>query len=152
MITNIVIRRILYSDAKLVSIIDRSAYEEKYWDSLSFLKRIKDVKYHGFVATINELVCGYVMYRYSNEVIVVTRLATDPILKRQGIGGSLLNKVEEKLDNKYKQILLVIRDTNLSAHLFLKNQNYKALEVKRKFFNDSDIKDGYVFSYIIEEK
>jgi N-acetylglutamate synthase-like GNAT family acetyltransferase len=96
----------------------------------------------GKVATINDVIAGYVIYNYEEDEIVIDRLVVDPWHQQKGIGGQLL----ERCINKEAQISRTIiwaYDDNLVSHLFLKNKGFVAIEVKK---NVTDSKDIYVFS------
>ena len=150
MIPNVAIRRLKTDDAKMVAVIDKIAYSERYWSEKKWRLKIEDnSNYFGYVATIQNIVCGYVIYGYWKSNLVIIKLAVEPLLRRQGIGSLLLKEVQNKFTRfNIPKILIVVRDNKLDSHLFLKSQTYKAVEVRRNFFSDLDgAKDGYIFEF-----
>ena len=53
--------------------------------------------------------------------------------------------------NKRKEIHIVLRETNLEAQLFFKSQKFKAIEVLRHNFEDTQ-EDGYLMRLALTQK
>lgn len=87
----------------------------------------------GMVAEDNRSgkVMGHIIYELLKDQIVVLRLAVHPNYQRKGIGRLMLETVERKLTpDKRRRICLMVSDSLLPVHLFLKAVGYKATSVQ----------------------
>lgn len=133
--------------------IDREAYPDKFWTKKNFEKYFDKDDFFTYVAVSNAIISGYILCGQTNNSIVIAKMGVDRLLRRERIGSRLLYKVHKKLNREVNSIYTITRDTNLPAHLFLKNQGYQAVKIKWGFFKDLDdsIKDGYLFKYSLED-
>jgi ribosomal protein S18 acetylase RimI-like enzyme len=81
----------------------------------------------------------------------VINLVVDPEHRRSGVGSTMLRYLKDIVAEKVK---FVIRESNTSAHYFMKANSFKALKVRRSYFMDQhsmdgpeEYEDGYVFAY-----
>lgn len=123
------------------------------WTEDDFLNVLRERNVVGMVAEEgngSEAVVGYMIYELLPDSIFLTVLAVDPAHRRQGVGAMLLRKLASKLTgHKRTQIHVVVRESNLQAHLFFRAMGYRATNVLRGYYNgDGDTgEDAYGFSY-----
>ena len=87
------------------------------------------------------------IYGLEKKKIRILNLAVDPEFRRQGVGTFMAKKLINKLSpEKRKDIITIVRETNLPAQLFFKNQRFRATEILRNHYERSD-EDGYVMVY-----
>ena len=99
----------------------------------------------------NEII-GFMVYELRKGKINLVSLAVDPNLRREGIGSIMIHKLKSKLsENRRKEIIFNIRESNLEGQLFLKNQGFKATgKIYRRDYEETE-EDVYHMSYKINE-
>ena len=98
----------------------------------------------------NEIL-GFMVYELRKGKINLANLAVDPDFRREGIGSIMMHKLKSKLSkNRRKEIIFNIRESNSGGQLFLKNQEFKAIGIYRKYYEDIE-EDAYHMSYKINE-
>lgn len=131
---------------------------ERIWSLNDIVDRmLKDNEYGGFVVTDLKEPVGYVIYRRDRrrKRILVLSMVIHPDYRRMGLGALLLDKVKLKLtmpDERYRYVAWVVRESNLSGHLFLKSQGFQVVEIVKNHFVDhypdlTEREDGYAFVY-----
>jgi ribosomal-protein-alanine N-acetyltransferase len=112
----------------------------------------------GLVATLKDenknKIVGYVIYELQKQRFDLQRFAVHHKYRRKGIGKLLIEKIVKKPHssiNKRKEIHIVLRETNLEAQLFFKSQKFKAIEVLRQNFEDTQ-EDGYLMRLALTQK
>ena len=102
-----------------------------------------------YVVEHGDKVIGYLVYQCHKKYIDILSMAVGPDWRSRGVGRKLLEKMIAKLSpNGRTRIKLVVRETNLGCHLFLKALHFKASKVLRHYYEDSD-EDGFLFEYIL---
>jgi GNAT superfamily N-acetyltransferase len=67
--------------------------------------------------------------------------------RRQQIGSRLVHKLVGKLSGQRRtRVILEVRETNLAAQLFFRQQGFRAVSVLRDFYDDST-EDAYLMQY-----
>jgi ribosomal-protein-alanine N-acetyltransferase len=67
--------------------------------------------------------------------------------KRRGVGSQMLAKLTGKLSPQRRtRIVLEVRETNLSAQLFFRENGFRAVSVLKNFYADSP-EDAYLMQY-----
>ena len=73
-----------------------------------------------------------------------------PEYQRRGVGTSMVQKLISKLSHQRRnRILLEVRETNLSAQLFFREEGFRAISVLRDFYDDTT-EDAYLMQYLYE--
>ena len=71
--------------------------------------------------------------------------------RRFGVGHQMVAKLVGKLSSHRRtRITLTVRETNLIAQLFFRAEDFKATEVLRGYYEDTD-DDGYLMTYTYHE-
>lgn len=133
-----------------------AAYLESH-SSENFLKQediselmTKSHKMGGFVITEMSKPIGYTIYEESNSVLEIINLVVHQDYRRKGIATLLLDRLMSR--TRWNKMTVRVRESNLSAHLFLKEKGFLATNIERRYFQDyflSGLKyeDAYHFEY-----
>ncbi|TXH53882.1 MAG: N-acetyltransferase [Desulfurellales bacterium] len=92
-----------------------------------------------------EQIIGACVYSNLSDRTIIRHLMVHPKHQRQGIGTGLIKRMKSKLNSKRTRLEIALRDTDLSAHLFLKAQGFTADKIIKKAYENGS--DAYVFSY-----
>ena len=97
-------------------------------------------------------VLGFMIYELRKGKINLVRITVDPDLRSEGIGSIMMHKLKSKLsENRRKEIIFNIRESNLDGQLFLKNQGFKTTgKIYRRDYEETG-EDVYPMSYKINE-
>lgn len=146
--TNLHIRVALSRDIPECMSINRMCF----WEDAATEKELTDeLKLGGMVATrettTSEEVLGYLTYelrRYSIEIIDV---AVHPCEQRQGVARELIDNRKRALIDKRTRLLATVRESNLSAQLFLRSQGFRCFG--KTNWDENWDEDAYIFRYSI---
>ena len=70
-----------------------------------------------------------------------------PEFRRMGIGSQMIRKLIGKLSSQRRsRIMLEVRETNLAAQLFFRENGFRAVSVLREYYEDTP-EDAYVMQY-----
>src|SRR5262249_22554643 len=79
----------------------------------------------------------------------ILNFAVHPQHRRCHVGTQMVAKLISKLSSHRRtKITLEVRETNLSAQLFFRNQGFKAVRVLRAYYEDSG-EDAFLMQYAI---
>lgn len=94
----------------------------------------------GMVVEHRNRVLGYMIYGLTSSVIEVERLAVDPAFHRCGIGAEMANKLIRKIEAHTTRhtVSIHVRESNLRAQLFFRAMGFRAAEVIRDWFDDTN--------------
>lgn len=143
---NVHIRWMIRRDMPEVYEIDSSVFEFP-WAEEDFLRCLRQRNCIGMVAEFDEQIVGFMVYELHKDQIHVLNFATRVDSQRQGVGRQMVNKLTAKLSRQYrKQIVLEVRETNLSAQVFFGKCGFKATSILRDYYNET-CEDAYVMRY-----
>lgn len=151
--TNLKVRWALQSDLRRMIDIEKKCFDIP-WDTEDFKFALGQKNTIAMVLTKNDLVIGHVIYQLGLKDIIIVNMAISPKYQRQGYGRYLVKFVTDKLlltppsETKRERVSLMVSDTNLSAHLFLKAIGFKAVKVEVNGFGPNH--DGYHFVYSVD--
>ncbi|MFL5338649.1 MAG: ribosomal protein S18-alanine N-acetyltransferase [Gemmataceae bacterium] len=119
------------------------------WTEEDFLRCLRQRNCIGMVAEYNEKVVGFMIYELHKTKLHILNFAVHPDFRRLGIGGQMVSKLIGKLSSHRRtRITLAVRETNLSAQLFFRDQVFKAVKVLRGYYEDSG-EDAFLMQYRI---
>tara|TARA_R100001143_G_C3320417_1_gene114488 strand:+ start:31 stop:420 length:390 start_codon:yes stop_codon:yes gene_type:complete len=102
------------------------------------------------VAEHNHQIVGFMIYELHKSMIQVLNFAVAPEFRQQGIGRQMVQRVVDKLSQqRRREIALEVRETNLTAQLFFRKMDFRAVSVLRNYFEDAG-EDAYVLQYRLE--
>jgi len=130
--------------------IENKSFEFR-WSEEDFIACLRQRNCIGMIAEHNELIIGFIIYELNEDRLNVINLAVDPQWRRRGVGTAMINKLIGKLSHQRRnRILLEVRETNLNALLFLRNNGFRAINILKDHYDDSQ-EDAYLMQYRISE-
>ncbi len=140
------IRWMIRRDMPDVLRTERDSFEYS-WTEEDFLKCLRQRNCIGMVAEAEDRVVGFMIYELHKNKLNVLNFAVAPHYRRQGIGTQMISKLSAKLTtHRRSKVTLAVRESNLSAQLFFRNQEFKAVKVLKKFYEDSG-EDAFQMEY-----
>ena len=141
------VRWMIRRDYPMVLAIEHMSFPNP-WSEEEFTKHHCRRDTIGMVAEHHGLVIGYVIYELHKRRLTIKNIAVHPDARRCGVGSAIVERLVHKLDiARRNSIDLVVRDHNLSAHLFWKSNGFVATDYYREWFDDGQ--DGIRFEYRI---
>ena len=119
-----------------------------YWTEDDFLRVLRGRNTIGKVAEVGETIIGFLVYEIKKNGMDILNLAVHPNWRRKGIGSALVNDLKTKIRRR-PRMRIVLSDSNLDGHLFIKAMGFAAVEVLPGYFENGE--DGYKFVYRLEE-
>ena len=143
---NVHIRWMIRRDMNEVLEIEKSSFEFP-WSEKDFIRCLRQRNCIGMVAEFDERVVGFMIYELHKNQLHVLNFAVRPDVRRRGVGEQMVKKLVGKLSQQRRnRIVLEIRETNLAAQLFFRNQGFRAVSVLRDYYDDT-VEDAYVMQY-----
>lgn len=140
------IRWMIRRDMPEVLEIEGSCFEFP-WSEDDFIRCLRQRNCIGMVADCNDKVVGFMIYELHKTRLHVLNFAVHADHRRHGIGQRMIDKLVAKLSNQRRsRILLEVRETNLDAQLFFREQGFRAVSVLRDFYEDTT-EDAYLMQY-----
>ncbi len=144
------IRWMIRRDMPEVLAIEHASFEFP-WCEEEFLRVLRQRNCIGMVAEHGERVVGFMIYELHKSRLQLLSFAVAPELRRSSVGQQMIAKLVGKLSSHRRtRILLAVRETNLNAQLFFRIQGFRATEVLREHYADTN-EDAYVMEYIYDE-
>lgn len=140
------IRWMIRRDMRDVLGIESSSFEFP-WSEEDFVQCLRQRNCIGMVAEHDEAVVGFMIYELHKTRLHVINFAVHPAFRRRGVGSQMLNKLIAKLSvQRRSKILLEVRETNLDAQLFFRDNGFRAVAVLRDFYDDT-AEDAYLMQH-----
>jgi len=101
-----------------------------------------------YVAGINvNNIVGYIVVKKLKSAYLIKHLTVDAEYHNKKIGTMLIRKIKKCLNSERPRIIMLVRDTNTVAHLFLKYNDFVAESVIKPNKYDKGERDLYRFTY-----
>ncbi len=140
------IRWMLRRDIPEVEAIERQCFEFP-WQEEDFRNCLNQRNCIGMVAEHGDRLVGFMIYELHKSRIHVLNFAVEPEYQRRGVGTQMLAKLIGKLRSQRRsKIVLEVRETNLAAQLFFRENGFRAVAVLRGFYQDTP-EDAYLMQY-----
>ncbi len=140
------VRWMVRRDFPAVLAIENACFEFP-WQEDDFLKCLQQRNCIGMVAEYEGRVVGFMIYEVPKNRIHLLNMATAPEFRRQGVAAQMVAKLVGKLKNQRRtRIVLEVRETNLPALLFFRSQGFRAVEVLKNFYDETN-EDAYTMQY-----
>jgi len=144
------IRWMIRRDMPEVLQIEQDSFDYS-WTEEDFLRCLRQRNCIGMVAEHGERVVGFMIYELHKNKLHILNFAVCPSYRRTGIGGQMITKLIGKLSSHRRtKITLAIRESNLNAQLFFRDQDFKAQKVLKGYYEDSG-EDAYLMQFRIAE-
>lgn len=128
--------------------IERASFECP-WDEGEFTERPRERLC--MVAELDDEVVGYMVYDLHETHIFLASIAVAPEFSGNGIGSCLLYKLKSKLMTHHRRkILAEVRETNLNAQLFFRDNSFLAVKILRDHYEGTP-EDAYLFRYVFSD-
>ena len=143
------IRWLIRRDMDAVLAIEKACFEFA-WTEEDFLCCLRQRNCIGMVAERGGLVVGFMLYELHRTMLRIMNFAVEPHFHREGIGSAMVARLIDKLSQQRRRTIeAMTRETNLPAQLFFRSQGFRAVEVVRGYYDDTD-EDAYQFEFDIE--
>ena len=117
------------------------------WGEEDFIRCLRQRNCIGMVSEFEEKVVGFMIYELHKTRLHILNFAVNPDFRRKAVGESMMGKLISKLSaQRRNRILLEVRETNLPAQMFFRNQGFRAVSVLRDFYDDTT-EDAYLMQY-----
>ncbi|MCC6123558.1 MAG: ribosomal protein S18-alanine N-acetyltransferase [Pirellulales bacterium] len=117
------------------------------WLEEDFIRSLRQRNCIGMVAEQEDRVVGFMIYELHKTRIHVLNFAVAGGFQRRGVGSQMLAKLTNKLSPQRRtRIALEVRETNLPAQLFFRENGFRAVSVLKNFYADSP-EDAYLMQY-----
>jgi len=143
------IRWLIRRDMQEVMDIERGCFEFP-WTEEDFLCCLRQRNCIGMVAERADQIVGFMVYELQKSRLRILNFAVSGDTRRQGVGVQMMQRLVDKLSQqRRKEIILEVRETNLEAQLFFKVQGFRALSVLRNHYDDTT-EDAYYMQYRLD--
>jgi ribosomal-protein-alanine N-acetyltransferase len=140
------IRWMIRRDMPEVLDIERASFEFPWFEE-DFIRCLRQRNSIGMVSEVREIVSGFMIYEFHKRRLHLLNFAVLPDARRRGIGTAMVDKLKSKLHtHRRTKITTDVRDSNVKAHLFFNRNGFRAVEILRDFYDDTD-EDAYRFDY-----
>jgi ribosomal-protein-alanine N-acetyltransferase len=143
------IRWLIRRDMPDVLRIEQESFEFA-WTEEDFLCCLRQRNCIGMVAEREHQIVGFMIYELHKSRLNILNFAVASELRRQGIGTQMIVRLIDKLSQqRRKEILLEVRERNLSAQLFFRSQSFRAIRVLRGHYDDT-AEDAYIMQFRLD--
>ena len=140
------IRWMIRRDMPEVLAIEAGSFEFP-WLEEDFIRCLRQRNCIGMVAEHDDRIVGFMIYELNKSRIQVLNFATAPVYRRRGVGTQMIQKLIGKLSSQRRtQVSLEVRETNLAAQLFFRDNGFRAISVLRNYYDDTP-EDAYLMQY-----
>jgi ribosomal-protein-alanine N-acetyltransferase len=130
---------------------ERASFEFA-WTEEDFLQCLRQRNCIGMVAERHERVIGFMVYELHKSRLHLLNFAVAPHARRSGIGAQMISKLVGKLtSHRRSKITLAVRERNLSAQLFFRALDFRAVRVMRNYYEDSG-EDAFLMEYRVADE
>ena len=145
------IRWMIRRDMTDVLEIERSGFEFPWFEE-DFVRCLRQRNCIGMVAEHEDRVVGFMVYELQKTRLHILNFAVAPEFRRLSVGTQMVRKLIGKLSPQRRtRIVLEVRETNLAAQLFFRENGFRAVSVLRKFYEDSP-EDAYLMQFRYRSK
>ena len=117
------------------------------WLEEDFIRCLRQRNCIGMVAEHDDRVAGFMIYALHKARIHVLNFAVAAAYRRRGVGSQMIAKLIAKLSSqRRKRVVLEVRETNLAAQLFFRENGFRAVSVLRSYYADTP-EDAYLMQY-----
>ncbi|MGD0896793.1 MAG: ribosomal protein S18-alanine N-acetyltransferase [Thermoguttaceae bacterium] len=140
------IRWMIRRDMSDVLRIEQENFEFPWVDD-DFIRCLRQRNCIGMVAEHDDRVVGFMIYELHKARIHVLNFCVDPAYQRRGVGSQMVARLIAKLSSQRRlRIVLEVRETNLPAQLFFRENGFRAISVLHGYYDDTP-EDAYLMQY-----
>jgi len=146
----VLIRWLIRRDMEEVLTIERGSFEFP-WTEEEFLCCLRQRNCIGTVAELDHKIVGFMIYELHQSMLRILNFAVSPKQRRDGVGHQMVQRLIDKLSQqRRREIVLEVRETNLAAQMFFGACNFRALSVLRNHYDDT-LEDAYYMRYSLKD-
>jgi len=117
------------------------------WLEEDFIRCLRQRNCIGMVAEHEDQVVGFMVYELHKNRIHILNFAVGSEYRRLGVGSQMVDKLVGKLSSQRRsRILLEVRETNLPAQIFFRENGFRAVSVLKDYYEDTP-EDAYMMQY-----
>ena len=117
------------------------------WLEEDFIRCLRQRNCIGMVAEHEDRVVGFMIYELHKNRIHVLNFSVAADYRRRGVGSQMVAKLIAKLSSQRRsRVVLEVRETNLAAQLFFRENGFRAVSVLRAYYEDTP-EDAYSMQY-----
>ena len=140
------IRWMIRRDMPAVLDIEADSFEFP-WLEEDFIRCLRQRNCIGMVVEHDDRVVGFMVYELNKTRLHMLNFAVSPEFRRLGVGSQMIGKLIGKLSaQRRSRIILEVRETNLPAQLFFRENGFRAVSVLRDYYEDTP-EDAYLMQY-----
>jgi ribosomal-protein-alanine N-acetyltransferase len=140
------IRWMIRRDMPEVLAMEAESFEFPWLDD-DFVRCLRQRNCIGMVAEHEDRVVGFMIYELHRTRIHVLNFAVAEAYRRAGVGSQMIAKLTAKLSTqRRRRIVLEVRETNLPAQVFFRENGFRAVSVLRSYYADTP-EDAYIMQY-----
>lgn len=124
-------------DLEEICRIERKSHEFP-WNEDEMVSALDERTIVSQVAEFNNKIIGYIVYEIFKDHYEILNLAVAPEFRRCNVAKSLFSCLHRRLNNKRQEIVTIVRESNLPALLFLKNQGFLAKKLIKNAWDELD--------------
>lgn len=144
------IRWLIRRDMQDVLEIERESFEFP-WSEEDFLCCLRQRNCIGMVAEVDDQIVGFMIYELHKSRLHVLNFAVSSEYRRTTVGKKMIQRLVDKLSQqRRKEIVVEVRESNLAAQLFFQSQGFFAISVLRNRYDDTT-EDAYIMRYLLNE-
>lgn len=145
------IRWLIRRDMPEVLEIERESFEFA-WTEEEFLCCLRQRNCIGMVAELDHQIVGFMIYELHKSRLRILNFAVAPSARRLNVGSQMVGRLIDKLSQqRRKEIILEVRETNVPAQLFFKDKGFVAVSVLRNHYDDT-AEDAYYMCYRLDSE
>jgi ribosomal-protein-alanine N-acetyltransferase len=143
------IRWLIRRDMADVLRIEKESFEHP-WSEEDFLCCLRQRNCIGMVAEYDHEIVGFMIYELHKSRLHILNFAVDDAYRRQSVGAQMVARLIDKLSQQRRnEILLEVRERNLDAQVFFKEQGFRAISILRCHYDDTD-EDAYLMRFLLD--
>ena len=130
-------REVLNCDLMDVERIAVASFDDYSRDD--FLKMSQDKNYKFIVSCIGEKIVGFLIFLNIDEKVEIIKIATDPMLRKQGIATGLMNYIQDfVVKNGRRGVILEVNEKNEPARALYQKFGFREIYVRKKYYHNTD--------------
>ena len=142
------IRWLIRRDMPAVLGVEAASFEFA-WTEEDFICCLRQRNCIGMVAEVAGEVVGYMIYELQKSRLRILNFAVAPESRRGGVGRAMVRRLIDKLSQQRRtEIVLEVRETNLPAQLFFRNEGFRAFRVVHDRYDDT-AEDAYAMHFAL---
>ncbi len=143
------IRWLIRRDMPEVLEIEKASFEFP-WTEEDFLCCLRQRNCIGMVAEHDHRIVGFMIYELHKSKLHILNFAVAADARRHGVGNQMVLRLIDKLSQQRREeIALEVRESNLDAQLFFKTQGFRAVNVLRHHYDDTE-EDAYILQFRLQ--